>query len=155
MPAMVEIMTPDTKARACGTCTLCCRLPEIDHLSKPANILCVNCVTGQGCLIYEHRPDLCRNFLCAWMTDPKLGPEWQPSLAKMMVYRQGDQLTVLVDPDEPQSWHREPYATQLSSWATQAAEYGGYVIVFVGNDVYKVAPANQPPQGKLASMSDA
>src|SRR6478609_5549892 len=112
LPAMTNQVTSVMDARACGTCTLCCRLPEIDQLSKPANALCVNCVTGQGCLIYDDRPGLCRDFLCAWMTDPKLGPQWDPVVAKMMVYGQGDQLTVLVDPDHPQSWREEPYASQ-------------------------------------------
>lgn len=76
------------------------------------------------------------------MTDHDLGPEWEPTVAKMMVYGQGDQLTVLVDPDHPQAWRQEPYANQLTAWATEAAGRGGYVIVFVGDDVYKVAPVN-------------
>jgi len=139
---MTDITTSAMEPRSCGACTLCCRLPEIDQLSKPANMLCVNCVTDQGCRIYDDRPELCRDFLCSWMTDHDLGPEWEPTVAKMMVYGQGDQLTVLVDPDHPQAWRQEPYANQLTAWATEAAGRGGYVIVFVGDDVYKVAPVN-------------
>lgn len=139
---MIKMASSGGEPRSCGTCTLCCRLPEIDQLSKPANTLCVNCVMGKGCFIYEDRPDLCRDFLCAWMTDHELGPEWEPTVANMMVYGQGDQLTVLVDPDHPQSWRQEPYTTQLTSWATEAAGRGGYVIVFAGDDVYKVASVN-------------
>ncbi|WP_283193004.1 hypothetical protein [Rhizobium sp. AN80A] len=133
--------TSGMETRSCGACTLCCRLPEIELLSKPANAPCVNCVTGQGCRIYDDRPDLCRDFLCAWMTDDELGAEWDPTVAKMMVYGQGKQLTVLVDPDHPLSWREEPYAAQLGSWATAAADDGGYVIVFVGDDVHKIVPA--------------
>ncbi len=124
--------------RACGTCTLCCRLPDIDALDKPANEWCRNCIEGQGCRIYEQRPQLCRDFLCLWMTDEGLSPAWDPAQSHMMIYRQGPQITVLVDPDFPDMWKREPYAQQLSSWARQPGTTGQYVIVFVGDAVFKV-----------------
>lgn len=129
-------------ARSCGTCTYCCRLPEIDALSKPANAWCANCVADEGCRIYSDRPQLCRDFLCSWMTDDDLGPEWEPKTAGMMVYHQGKQITVLVDPDYPTSWRRQPYAAQLRAWAADASTEGGYVIVFVGDDVFKVDPCS-------------
>lgn len=126
--------------RSCNTCTLCCRLPEIDELSKPANAWCVNCVEGKGCTIYADRPTLCRDFLCLWMTDARLGPEWDPATSHMMVYAQGRQLTVLVDPDYPAMWKTEPYAGHLRQWAIEAQQHSGYVIVFAGDDVFKVDP---------------
>jgi hypothetical protein len=124
--------------RSCGTCTLCCRLPEIDELSKPANAWCLNCTAGQGCAIYDDRPQLCRDFLCSWMINEQLGPEWEPATAKMMVYGQGKQITVLVDPDYPSAWKEEPYATQLRQWAADADRHGNYIIVFVGDEVFKI-----------------
>lgn len=124
--------------RSCGTCTLCCRLPDIDFFDKPANQFCVHCLESQGCSIYSDRPSLCRDFLCLWRTDGNLSPVWDPTISGMMAYRQGAQITVLVDPDHPQVWRNEPHRTELSRWAKDAAESGGYVIVFCGDDVFKI-----------------
>lgn len=123
------------RERECGTCTLCCRLPDIDALEKPANAWCAHCVEGQGCVIYDRRPQLCRDFLCLWRTDQELGEAWEPARSHMMVYRQGPQVTVLVDPDFPEIWKQAPYATALQRWAREG---GQYVIVFVGDLVFKV-----------------
>ena len=72
------------------------------------------------------------------MIDGKLGPEWEPSRSHMMVYRQGPQITVLVDPDFLDIWRREPYHAQLVTWASEAAPTGGFVIVFCKDDVFKI-----------------
>lgn len=124
--------------RSCGTCTLCCRLPDIDLLDKPANVWCRHCVAEKGCSIYADRPSVCRDFLCLWMTDAGLAEAWEPSRSHMMVYRQGPQVTVLVDPDHPDIWRREPYHAQLRAWAEEAELAGGYVIVFRQDDVFKI-----------------
>lgn len=55
----------------------------------------------------------------------------------MMIYRQGPQITVLVDPDFPEIWKQAPYAETLQRWAREG-EGGQYVIVFVGDAVFKV-----------------
>lgn len=124
--------------RSCGTCTLCCRLPDIDLFDKPANAWCRHCIEGKGCSIYADRPSVCRDFLCLWMTDEALGEVWEPSRSHMMIYRQGPQITVLVDPDHPDIWRREPYHAQLRVWADEAEPKGGYVIVFWQDDVFKI-----------------
>ena len=124
--------------RSCGTCTLCCRLPDIDLFDKPANVWCRHCVAGKGCSIYADRPSVCRDFLCLWMTDAGFAEIWEPSRSHMMVYRQGPQITVLVDPDHPDIWRREPYHAQLRDWAREAEATGGYVIVFRQDDVFKI-----------------
>ena len=129
------------EGRACRTCTLCCRLPDIDALDKPANAWCRHCVAGRGCTIYPERPALCRDFLCAWMTRPDLAPEWDPLVAKMMVYEQGPQTTVLVDPDHPTIWQQASYKALLARWAAEAEAKGGYVVLFVGDDVFKIEPS--------------
>lgn len=121
--------------RICGHCTLCCRLPDIDALAKPANQWCDHCREGQGCRIYDRRPQLCRDFLCLWRTDETLDAAWEPMRSRMMVYCQGPQVTVLVDPDFPEIWKQAPYAETLSHWAR---ERGQYVIVFVGDAVFKI-----------------
>ncbi|MBK5568688.1 MAG: hypothetical protein I8N66_19920 [Ensifer sp. SSB1] len=133
--------TPSTftppAARGCGTCTLCCRLPDIDALAKPANAWCRHCVDGEGCRIYAQRPQLCRDFLCLWRTDADLDDAWDPARSRMMIYRQGPQVTVLVDPDHSEIWKQPPYAETLQRWAHEG-EGGQYVIVFVGDAVFKI-----------------
>jgi len=124
--------------RSCRSCTLCCDLPDIDELDKPANTLCRHCVRDQGCTAYAARPGTCRDFLCAWMSDGDWGPEWDPTVCHMMVYAQGPQLTVLVDPRHPEIWRREPYFGQLKRRAAEAEPAGDYVIVYVGDEVEKV-----------------
>jgi len=124
--------------RSCGTCTLCCRLPDIDLFDKPANAWCRHCIEGKGCSIYADRPSVCRDFLCLWMTEEALGEAWEPSRSHMMIYWQGPQITVLVDPDHPDIWRREPYHAQLRAWANEAEPKGGYVIVFWQDDVFKI-----------------
>lgn len=131
---------PTLPERACGTCTLCCRLPEIDAFAKPANAWCDHCLPEKGCAIYHHRPTLCRDFLCLWMTSAALSPEWEPARSRMMIYTQGPQTTVLVDPDHPEIWKRAPYAADLKGLAREVENTGGYLIVFVGDDVFKIEP---------------
>jgi hypothetical protein len=71
---------PDLVAnRECGKCTVCCRIPAIDHveLQKLPGVTCPNCKVG-GCKIYETRPAPCRNFFCGWRYLPDLGNDWRP-----------------------------------------------------------------------------
>ena len=72
------------------------------------------------------------------MTDETLDAAWEPSRSHMMIYRQGPQITVLVDPDHPDIWRREPYHAQLRAWASEAEPIGGYVIVFWRDEVFKI-----------------
>ena len=128
----MPIALPD---RSCGTCTLCCVLPDIDELDKPANHVCRHCVVDTGCLAYADRPLTCRDFLCLWRTDASLDDHWHPERSHMMVYRQGAQITVLVDPRFSESWQAEPYLGVLRSWAEVAREDNGYLVVFIGDQV--------------------
>ena len=130
--------SPTVAGRSCGTCTLCCRLPEIDLFDKPADSWCTHCVEGRGCSIYAERPSVCRDFLCLWMTDESLDAAWTPARSHMMVYGQGLQTTVLADPDHPALWRSEPYHSRLTAWAREKEQAGGYVIVFWRDEVHKI-----------------
>ena len=64
----------DALGRACGACSLCCKLLQIDEpeLKKPANEWCRHCRPGKGgCAIYDERPPVCRDFACEWLINPK------------------------------------------------------------------------------------
>lgn len=55
--------------RTCGGCTMCCTLLGVVELGKPPGKDCEHQVKGQGCGIYETRPDSCQRYSCAWVSD--------------------------------------------------------------------------------------
>ncbi len=121
--------------RNCGTCSLCCILPDIAEFDKPANQPCRHCVAGGGCDAYDARPATCRDFYCLWRTDAALAPEWEPQISRMMLYRQGPQLTVLVEPEAGSIWRETPYLEWLEAQARVLKAQGGYVVVYAGEAV--------------------
>jgi uncharacterized protein len=58
----------------------------------------------------------------------------------MLIYRQGKQMTVLVDPAHPESWRRQPYRSELVQMAAEAESGGGYLILFCGDEIVKIEP---------------
>ncbi len=121
--------------RDCGSCSLCCILPDIAEFDKPANQSCRHCQPGGGCDAYDMRPATCRDFFCLWRTDPALGEEWDPRVSRMMLYAQGPQLTVLVEPEAAAIWRDAPYRDWLEGNARSLKPAGGYVVVYAGEDV--------------------
>lgn len=76
--------------RNCGSCTKCCEgwlSGEVDGKKFYKGIGCHNCIIGNGCAIYEDRPeDPCRTFSCSWLDDESV-PEWmKPELSNVIVY---------------------------------------------------------------------
>ncbi len=65
--------------RDCGDCSICCVLPEIAELGKPARVVCRNLSEGR-CSCYDRRPAACRAFNCLWLRgavesdDPRYRP---------------------------------------------------------------------------------
>jgi len=75
--------------RHCGTCTICCTLLPIstERFRKTANQLCKHCDDGQGCRIYQSRPDFCRNFYCEWRLNPQIPATWRPEKSGIFIQR--------------------------------------------------------------------
>ncbi len=73
-------------SRACGECTMCCRLPGVVELSKPAGEWCKHCAIGKGCTIYEERPSSCKFFECLWLTDERMPEDLRPDKSKVIFY---------------------------------------------------------------------
>ena len=73
--------------RECGSCTACCEGWLVSTVTgmHPGNA-CRHC-TGQGCAIYENRPqDPCRNFICGWLQpNSPLPDEMRPDKAGVIV----------------------------------------------------------------------
>ena len=109
--------------RSCGTCSLCCKVVGIPEMGNAPGSWCRHARPGKGCAIYATRPFLCRSAYCEWMTQPALGPEWKPEVAKFVLYRSqdGKRLSAHVDPGFPNAWRRSPYYENIRQWAMEAA----------------------------------
>ena len=68
----------------CGDCWMCCRVPKIKELDKPAGKKCNNYVEGERCTIYETRPEECRLFECAYFQMKKVHEEFKPDKCGIM-----------------------------------------------------------------------
>lgn len=128
---MLDRATSDQKAvRACGPCSLCCKLFEIEELAKPRNRWCAHCRPGHGgCTIYDRRPQVCRDFECLWLADQSLGPEWQPMRSKIVLGMAHGLLIVSNDPAYPDAWRQPPYVARLKRYAAE-----GFAVMIVSGD---------------------
>jgi hypothetical protein len=81
---------------------MCCVIPAIPDLGKPANTSCAHLAGGLGgCTIYQHRPGQCRAFRCLWLDNEQLGEELWPERCGVAfeVHRTERLVVALVDPD--------------------------------------------------------
>src|SRR5215470_20356164 len=118
-------MRPTVPGRSCEEKSVHCAVSwrKIRELDKPAGVWCRHCVPGRGgCTIYETRAPVCRNWHCNWMLESGLGPEWQPSIFKMMVYYEGAWICVRVDPPHADAWRREAYYSQIKECSRKDRE---------------------------------
>lgn len=138
--------------RACGTCTMCCKVLRIEALQKPQGEWCPNCAVGKGCKIYSERPTECRNFTCGYLSWEGLPEYWFPARSKMVVASEGDgrRIAVHVDPSVPASWRAEPYYSDIKSWAVGAAAEGRQVIVGIKNRQIVIFPDRDVDLGPVA-----
>jgi hypothetical protein len=137
--------------RACGTCTMCCKVFVIPELEKPAGTWCMHVRQGAGCSIHAARPDRCRRFFCLWMTSKEpLPPEMKPERSKFVLTTSPHGfLYVQVDPGSPQAWRRSPYHGILRRWARDNLKKGRHVVVFVNDVATLVMPDQDVPLGKM------
>ncbi len=77
-----------TTIRNCHPCTACCggwiRINE-ENISSSVGHPCPH-LGEQGCNQYDSRPQICRDFQCAWISDTTNIPVWmRPDKAKVIV----------------------------------------------------------------------
>lgn len=139
--------------RACGACTLCCKVQGISEIGKPAGQWCAHCAPGKGCGIYDTRPGECRDFFCMWIVEPQLGPEWKPDQSRMVLTatNDGNGVVIRCDPGFPQAWRREPYLGQIRQWAKNFEAKDGLVMVWAGNRTTIVASGAEFPLGEVTA----
>jgi hypothetical protein len=116
-------------SRQCGDCSLCCKLLRIPELDKPKDEWCPNFAHRIGCRIYADRPPSCRDFRCRWLVDLTMGPEWKPSVCKMVLDAKPRLLVVHADPAVTKPWRAEPYSSVLKRLAAQGLTQGTLVMV--------------------------
>jgi hypothetical protein len=117
--------------RACGTCSLCCKVNAVQAMFKPAGKWCQVCTPGKGCTQYQLRPNECRTFDCLWLSESWLGPEWKPEVSKfVMAYEyDGKCMTIMVDHNLPHAWKAKPYYDTLKALADRHLGEGRIVMV--------------------------
>lgn len=71
--------------RNCGPCRECCIVLDVEALAKPADSPCDH-LCGDGCAIYDLRPESCRVFTCAWK-EGLLAHSDRPSKTHMVVWQ--------------------------------------------------------------------
>ena len=69
----------------CGECSLCCDIPKVKELKKPAWKLCSNYdIQCKNCKIYDKRPEECRNFECSYYQMKKVNIAVRPDKCGVM-----------------------------------------------------------------------
>ena len=114
--------------RECGSCTLCCKLIGVEELKKPQNVWCRHCNIGQGCKIYDTRPQGCRDFSCLWLKGlipEELKPNDVHHVFDMTL--DGKRLVVHSDPDRQ---HRQRI---VEDFMEKVAQAGVDVILIKGD----------------------
>ncbi len=101
-------------AKSCGSCTLCCKLMDIDELDKQPGAWCSACKPGVGCRIYDDRPEGCRVFSCQWLFEEDMPDNYRPDRTKVVLScAEGPVLIANCDPANPLAWKNEPIYSLL------------------------------------------
>lgn len=66
MTKQIRVLQPSVP-RACGSCTLCCKVLGVREIDKLSGEWCRHAVSKRGCAIYADRPETCRTFRCLWL----------------------------------------------------------------------------------------
>jgi len=130
--------------KQCGECTLCCKIPKIAGL-KPSDQWCKNCIIGKGCAIYDHRPKVCQDFACRWLSDQDMPDAYRPDRVHFYVAPGNDSdevFRVRVDTDYPEAWKDSPI---VEAFLNQ----GKHVVVSVGWQITFLAGRGRPTPEKL------
>ncbi len=107
--------------RECGDCTACCKFAPIIHerLHKPTNLLCPHC--SHGCMVYETRPDVCRDWNCGWKILSSIPRDWRPDCSGL-VFRVEDlresEITVTIL-DESGALQSDMFAELIDEWVAE------------------------------------
>jgi hypothetical protein len=139
--------------KSCGECSLCCKLLGIAELSKVPGVWCSHVIHGRGCGVYADRPESCRSYQCLWTLAAPLDERWRPDRAGFVLStgRVEGEVLILVDPDSPDAWRREPYYSQIKRMSDAFRGGAPRVLVQTQGRVIVVFPETDidlgPPTG--------
>jgi hypothetical protein len=127
--------------KACAECSLCCKVLEIEEFAKPAGDLCEHCLHGQGCAVYEDRPQVCHDYECLWKGDRTLGPQLRPDRVGTILMEDpdSDEYRAVCDPAKPMAW-RNPL---IFKHLVAMAKAGRIVVAKAGVKAWRVHPSGQ------------
>lgn len=131
---MTEALFPmvAVPGRACGACTMCCKVMRIEELKKEAGVWCPHVVQGRGCGIYAERPKSCRKFNCGYLTLAGLTDAWHPIRSKLVLVFQGGGLMIVVDQSRPDVWRAAPFYAQIKAWSKEFLRDKKHILVRIG-----------------------
>ena len=135
---------------------LCCKVPAVHELRKPAGVYCTHCVIGGGCKIYPDRPASCRDFMCGWLVNPHLGPDLKPDQCHVVLIwvAQRQLLFADCDPDYPDAW-RAPNIVSALRQAAMKVDPGWRVIAAVRDKSWLItARAILSDSGEVTPFAD-
>lgn len=95
----------------CESCTLCCKYMRVDELEKSEHVWCKHCNIGNGCEIYDGRPESCRVYECVWLktqsTENPMPLEFRPDNSRVVIgtANKGDDIVFYVSQDRPDAWN--------------------------------------------------
>ena len=138
-PAEVGVLaTP----KACGECSLCCKVLAIEELQKQGGLLCQHVRSGKGCGIYAERPQVCRVYQCSWSWAGPLDERWRPDRAGFLLHPglEASHVDIVVDPERPDAWRREPYYSQIKQWSDRRNPAITRVLVTMPGHIIVVFP---------------
>ena len=146
---MDEFENQPAPGRSCQGCTLCCKLLGITSLEKAPDRWCEHCAIGQGCKIYDTRPEECRTFHCTWLLDARMPAEWAPKDSRLVVAQNESGVLVHSDPRRSGAWRKEPFHTSIRRWAKDIVPRGKQVLVREGSSFTAILPDREKALGVL------
>ncbi len=112
----------------CDGCTICCKIMGVEELEKPRNLWCQHCKIGEGCTIYETRPESCQVYECVWLKTQVLeNPmplELRPDKSRVVVgtTNKGEDLILYVGRDRPDAWKKSGFREFITNFQKKRRE---------------------------------
>jgi len=138
-------------SRACGSCTLCCRLFAVPEVLKPRDVWCRHCVIGHGCGIYPDWPKVCNDFFCLWRDErltKVLTDDLRPDRCGtvMVAAGGGTAICAVCKPDQPFAWRDNDkvfaFLVGAAAAGTSVSVRSGKVYFVVGSRGYLEVPTD-------------
>lgn len=147
----LNTLTNNHEQKACGSCTMCCKVYDVPELNKLSGHWCSYVAQGRGCKIYETRPKLCRDFFCNWIYVGELGPEWKPDKSRLVITTDPVSRNILieVDPGLPNAWRKEPYYSTIKQWSSFLIKERRHVAISIRKSLTIILPDGEVYIGRL------